>query len=355
MKIQNNNLGWCGAKVYVPKLLIAISCISGALFAAMNENPFTGASHDIKGGIALASGSSAAIIASIRFGQGNTKAAACWAAAAAAGSLPFEFPLRATKTAAMQEKELKNWDSLHEMELRGPNPLLDSLSPQQKGDLCDFLTPVEKILDYKSPMGVILGRLKQLGEGIHAAVYRAEIAGKTFAVKKAFKGSDLEEDFKLGKDLNHPHIVKVWMRVEKISGDYLFLEYLPGDTLANQLKKLKPADALRYASQFTSVCLDLHRIGRVHTDLQSKQNVMISNGTLKLVDTASIPKVRVSIQQSAFEISLLLSQYLITRQPPYSEDEMRLFSYRDRLTACKADDAEALKVLNELAILCKIA
>jgi len=85
--------------------------------------------------------------------------------------------------------------------------------------------------------------------------------------------------------LNHPHICALYDIGRESDVDFLVLEYLDGDTLADRLAKgaLPIADALRYAIEICDAIARAHRAGIVHRDLKPA-NVMVTKGGAKLLD-----------------------------------------------------------------------
>jgi eukaryotic-like serine/threonine-protein kinase len=93
--------------------------------------------------------------------------------------------------------------------------------------------------------------------------------------------------------LEHPNICRLYDVGETngaIAGDggstqYLVMEYLEGDSLADRLKKgaLPPAEVLRFGQQIASALDAAHRKGIVHRDLKPG-NVMLTRTGAKLLD-----------------------------------------------------------------------
>lgn len=166
---------------------------------------------------------------------------------------------------------LKNEIACLEMELRRPNELLDSLNKSQKIDLCNFNSPIEN-----------LGKIVEtLGKGDYGIVFKMEIAGKHFAVKKG----EVDDDFKFGKDLDHPNLVKVWMIVEKMTGNYLFLEYIPGKVVGEYT--FSPLQRLELISQAAAAGLHIDQKRLNYFDL-TPHNMMIDEDRLVIIDLGAI-------------------------------------------------------------------
>jgi len=86
--------------------------------------------------------------------------------------------------------------------------------------------------------------------------------------------------------LNDPHICTLFDIGQDGDLDYLVLEYLEGETLADQLRRspvLPVADALAIAIQIGDALDRAHRAGIAHRDLKPG-NVMLSRRVVKLLD-----------------------------------------------------------------------
>ena len=85
--------------------------------------------------------------------------------------------------------------------------------------------------------------------------------------------------------LNHPHVCTVHDVGRDAGIDYLVMEYVQGETLAERLKNgaLPQAEALEYATQIGDALDKAHRAGVVHRDLKPS-NVMLTKAGAKLLD-----------------------------------------------------------------------
>src|SRR4030095_12112593 len=85
--------------------------------------------------------------------------------------------------------------------------------------------------------------------------------------------------------LNHPHICTLHDVGRHEGTDYLVLEYLEGQRLANRLtRSALPLDqALAIAIQIADALDKAHRAGVVHRDLKPG-NIMLTRGGAKLLD-----------------------------------------------------------------------
>ena len=143
----------------------------------------------------------------------------------------------------------------------------------------------------------------RIGAGGMGEVYRARDTrlGRTVAIKvllpSAAAGDPssrerFEREAKAVAALNHPHICTLYDvgTVAEIDGgpvavQYLVMEYLDGQTLADRLAAgpLPVADALTYGVQIASALDRAHREGIVHRDLKPR-NIMLTSSGAKLLD-----------------------------------------------------------------------
>ena len=94
-----------------------------------------------------------------------------------------------------------------------------------------------------------------------------------------------EREAKAISQLNHPHICTLYDVGEQDGLDYLVMEYLEGETLAERLKKgpLPLVKVLEYAIQIADALDKAHRAGIVHRDLKPA-NIIITKSGIKLLD-----------------------------------------------------------------------
>jgi eukaryotic-like serine/threonine-protein kinase len=85
--------------------------------------------------------------------------------------------------------------------------------------------------------------------------------------------------------LNHPHICALYDVGQQEGVDFLVMEYLEGETLAERLSHgaLKTEQLLRYAIQIADALDKAHRQGFVHRDLKPG-NIMLTRAGVKLLD-----------------------------------------------------------------------
>ena len=134
-----------------------------------------------------------------------------------------------------------------------------------------------------------------LGVGGMGEVYQARDTrlDRTVAIKvlRAHLASDptqrarFEREARLISQLNHPHICTLYDVGRDDGTDYLVVECLNGQTLAQRLRKggLPMEQALTIAIQIAGALDAAHRVGIIHRDLKPA-NVMLTKAGAKLLD-----------------------------------------------------------------------
>ena len=94
-----------------------------------------------------------------------------------------------------------------------------------------------------------------------------------------------EREAKTIASLNHPHICTLYDVGRENGTDYLVMEYLEGETLAQRLSKgpLPLAQVLQYAIEIADALDKAHRKGITHRDLKPG-NIMLTKSGTKLLD-----------------------------------------------------------------------
>jgi eukaryotic-like serine/threonine-protein kinase len=137
--------------------------------------------------------------------------------------------------------------------------------------------------------------LSAIGAGGMGEVYRARdtrldrvVAIKVLPTHLADR-SELRERFEREArtiaSLNHPHICTLFDIGQQDGIDYLVMEYLEGETLAQRLHKgsLSLEQVLRYAIEIADALDKAHRKGVTHRDLKPG-NIMLTKTGTKLLD-----------------------------------------------------------------------
>jgi serine/threonine protein kinase len=101
-----------------------------------------------------------------------------------------------------------------------------------------------------------------------------------------------DREAKAISSLSHPHICPLYDVGHQDGVDFLVMEYLQGETLAQRLKNgpLPPEEVFQYAIQITDALDTAHRHGVIHRDLKPG-NIMLTKTGAKLLDFG-LAKVR---------------------------------------------------------------
>src|SRR5215471_16965201 len=134
-----------------------------------------------------------------------------------------------------------------------------------------------------------------LGAGGMGEVYRAKDTRleRTVAIKilPAHLSADpvrkqrFEREAKTISSLNHPHICVLYDVGHQDGTDYLVMECVEGETLAERLQRgpLPLEQVLKYGTQIADALDKAHRSGVVHRDLKPS-NIMLTPSGAKLLD-----------------------------------------------------------------------
>src|SRR6266496_4036549 len=137
--------------------------------------------------------------------------------------------------------------------------------------------------------------LSPLGAGGMGEVYKARDTrlDRTVAIKvlpQHLSSSPevrqrFEREAKTISQLSHPHICALYDVGNQDGVEYLVMEYLEGETLAERLVKgpLPAEQILRYGIEIADALDKAHRQGIVHRDLKPG-NVMLTKSGVKLLD-----------------------------------------------------------------------
>src|ERR1700692_3558241 len=137
--------------------------------------------------------------------------------------------------------------------------------------------------------------LAPLGAGGMGEVYKARDTrlDRTVAIKvlpehlsqKPQLRERFEREARAVSSLNHSNICTLHDVGQQDDVDFLVMEYLEGDTLAQRLKKgsLPLDQALRYAVEIAGALDHAHRRGVVHRDLKPA-NIMLTKAGVKVLD-----------------------------------------------------------------------
>src|SRR5258708_619903 len=163
-----------------------------------------------------------------------------------------------------------------------------------------YLEPAHK--GRREPMAILPGRrlgpfeiLSKIGAGGMGEVYKARdtrldriVAIKVLPAHLADR-AELRERFereaKTIASLNHPHICTLYDTGHQDEIDFLVMEYIEGETLAQRLQKgsLPIQQVLQFAIEIADALDKAHRKGVTHRDLKPG-NIMLTKSGTKLLD-----------------------------------------------------------------------
>ena len=155
--------------------------------------------------------------------------------------------------------------------------------------------------------------LAPVGAGGMGEVYRARDTrlDRTVAVKvlpehlsqNAEVRQRFDREAKTISSLSHPHICGLYDVGHQDGVDYLVMEFLEGETLADRLSRgrLPTEQLLRFAIEIADALDKAHRQGIVHRDLKPG-NIMVTKSGIKLLDFG-LAKLRMLEEPAATEVS----------------------------------------------------
>ena len=137
---------------------------------------------------------------------------------------------------------------------------------------------------------------RRLGRGGMGSVYVAHdpVLGRMVAIKM-FDGDldvpDARERFareaRAAAALSHPSIVTVFDFGEFASQPYIVMEYVPGETMANLIRRKTPlaiGDKLRWIEELCEGAGYAHKMSVVHRDIKPANLMLDRSGRLKILD-----------------------------------------------------------------------
>src|SRR5260370_1955253 len=137
--------------------------------------------------------------------------------------------------------------------------------------------------------------LAMLGAGGMGEVYRARDTrlDRTVAIKVLASHLSsspelkqrMEREAKAISSLNHPHICHLYDIGSQDGTDYMVMEFLEGETLAERLRKgpMPLNEIFKISIAMAEALAVAHRQGIVHRDLKPG-NIMLTHGGAKLMD-----------------------------------------------------------------------
>src|SRR6202163_2825820 len=163
--------------------------------------------------------------------------------------------------------------------------------------------------------------LSALGAGGMGEVYKARDTrlDRTVAIKvlpthlagRTELRERFEREAKTIASLNHPHICTLYDTGHQDEIDFLVMEYIEGETLAQRLLKgsLPIQQVLQYAIEISDALDKAHRKGVTHRDLKPS-NIMLTKSGTKLLDFGLA-----KLKQEAVPANVPLSELSTAKDP----------------------------------------
>jgi Protein kinase domain len=137
---------------------------------------------------------------------------------------------------------------------------------------------------------------RRLGRGGMGTVYVAHdpVLGRMVAIKMFAGDLDMPDagerfarEARAAAALSHPHIVTVFDFGEFASQPYIVMEYVPGETMANLIRRKTPitiADKLRWMEELCAGAGYAHQMSLVHRDIKPANLMIDRSGRVKVLD-----------------------------------------------------------------------
>lgn len=142
---------------------------------------------------------------------------------------------------------------------------------------------------------------KQLGRGGHSHVFLAydTVSERNRAIKEIDKSSDSRLDAfarreaEAVRELKYPYFPEIYDILEMDGKDYLIMEYLPGETAGERLRRLGPQPPGEVARWGRDLCLMLsylhqHTPPMVYCDMKPDNIMVQPEGNLRLIDFGAV-------------------------------------------------------------------
>jgi serine/threonine protein kinase len=129
----------------------------------------------------------------------------------------------------------------------------------------------------------------------------------------------MEREARAISSLNHPHICHLYDIGSKDGADYLVMEFLEGETLAERLRKgaLPLSEILKTGIAVGEALAVAHRQGIVHRDLKPG-NIMLTKGGAKLMDFGVAKSAGAGVPAGASSTPLLSAARTMSQGSPIS-------------------------------------
>ena len=163
---------------------------------------------------------------------------------------------------------------------------LDAASDANSRTKARLLAPGDRVGPYEVVHFIGAGGMGEVYKAIDTRLHRA-VALKV--LPRRGHGLELLQQFEREATtvaaVRHPHICVLFDVGTHGGIDYLVMEHLEGETLAERIARgpLPPEDVLRSAREIADALAEMHRRGVVHRDIKPS-NIMLTAGGAKLLD-----------------------------------------------------------------------
>jgi serine/threonine protein kinase/formylglycine-generating enzyme required for sulfatase activity/dienelactone hydrolase len=179
---------------------------------------------------------------------------------------------------------------------------LDALSESAVASLAGVLQPGDRLGPYEivSPIGA--GGMGEVYRGRDTRLDRAvaiKIVSSTMADDPRWR-ERFGREARAVSALNHPHICTLHDVGHQNGKDFLVMEYLDGETLADRLHRgpLSLEETLRIAEHLADALDEAHRHGLIHRDIKPANIFLTTRGDAKILDFG-LAKIALRAEASA--------------------------------------------------------
>jgi eukaryotic-like serine/threonine-protein kinase len=113
-----------------------------------------------------------------------------------------------------------------------------------------------------------------------------KLIGEALADDESFRARFLREA-RIAAGLSHPNVVQIYDVGEEYGRPFIVMEYVEGETLAQELARAGPLPPAEAVAQGVDVCAGLehaHAAGLVHRDIKPRNLLRRSDGVVKITD-----------------------------------------------------------------------
>ena len=130
-----------------------------------------------------------------------------------------------------------------------------------------------------------------------------------------------EREAKTISSLNHPNICALYDLGHHEGSEFLVMEYLQGDTLADRIQRgaLPPDQVTRIGGEIANALDRAHKQGIVHRDLKPG-NIMLTKSGVKLLDFGLAKLLATSGSNSSVTLGMTTATSLATQQKPLTQE-----------------------------------